>query len=77
MVYITYNISYEAFQHKHRTLTPNIIETAPFFTITYALLLTPNIPYISIDQKTHMKMKSMLKIKNFYKRSQTNGIYGL
>ena len=47
MVYMTYNISYKAIQAKHRPLTPNIIETAPFFTITYALLLTPNAPYIS------------------------------
>ena len=37
MVYMTYNISYAAFQAKHRPLTPNIIETAPFFTHTYAL----------------------------------------
>ena len=77
MVYITYNISYEAFQAKHRPLTPNIIKTAPFFTHPYLFILTPNIPYISIDEKSRMRMKSMLKIKNFYNRSQTNGIYDL
>ena len=43
MVYITYNISYKAIQPKHRPLTPNIIETAPFFTITYAF--TPHTQY--------------------------------
>ena len=37
MVYITYNISYEAFQAKHRPLTPNVIQTIAFFTHTYAL----------------------------------------
>ena len=36
MVYTTYNISQDAFQAKHRPLTPNIIETATFYTITYA-----------------------------------------
>ena len=35
-VYITYNISHEAFQAKHQPLTPNIIQTAPFFTHPYA-----------------------------------------
>ena len=43
MVYMTYNISQDAFQAKHRPLTPNIIETAPFFTITYAF--TPHTQY--------------------------------
>ena len=38
------------------------------------LLLTPNAPYISIKQKSHVKIKLMLKIKNFSFRSQTNGI---
>ena len=71
------NISYKAIQAKHRPLTPSIIETVAFFTHPYAFILTPNIPYISIDQKSHMKMKSMLKIKNFSNRSQTNDIYHL
>ena len=35
MVYMTYNISYKAIQAKHRPLTPNIIQTAPFFTHPY------------------------------------------
>ena len=43
MVYMTYNISYKAIQAKHRPLTPNIIQTAPFFTITYAF--TPPTQY--------------------------------
>ena len=33
---MTYNISYEAFQAKHRPPLPNIIETIAFFTHTYA-----------------------------------------
>ena len=36
-----------------------------------------NTPYISIDQKSHVRMKCMLLIKNFSNRSQTNGIYDL
>ena len=44
MVYITCNISYEAFQAKYRPLTPNIIETAPFFTHPYAF--TPHTQYL-------------------------------
>ena len=49
MVYITYNISYETFQAKHRPLTPNIIQTAPFFTHPYAF--TPHTQYpIYIDR---------------------------
>ena len=36
MVYITYNISYEAFQAKHQPRTPNRIQIAPFFTPPYA-----------------------------------------
>ena len=75
MVYMTYNISQDAIQAKHRPLTPNIIETVAFFTHPYPFILTPNIPYISIDQISHMKMKLMLKTKNFSNRSQTNGIY--
>ena len=43
MVYLTYNISQDAFQAKHRPLTPNIIETAPFFTHPYAF--TPHTQY--------------------------------
>ena len=74
MIYITYNISYKAIQAKHRPLTPNRSETRPFFTHPYLFILTPNISCIPIDQKSHMKMKLMLKIKNFYNRSQTNGI---
>ena len=77
MVYLTYNISQDAFQAKHRPLTQNIIETAPFFTHPYLFILTPNIPYISIDQKLYLTMTLMLKIKNFSFRSQTNGIYHL
>ena len=46
MVYITYNISYETFQAKHRPLTPNIIQTAPFFTHPYAF--TPHTQYHSL-----------------------------
>ena len=65
MVYMTCTISQDAFQAKHRPLIPNTNETVAFFTHPYALLLTPNIPYISIDQKSHMKMESMLKIKKF------------
>ena len=75
MVYITYNISYEAFQAKHRPLTPNIKQTAPFFLPMHIpLLLIPNTSYISIDEKSHIKMKLMLRIKNFSFRSQTNHI---
>ena len=74
---MNYNISQDAFQAKHRPLTPNIIETATFFTHPYLFSLTPNIPYISIDQKSHMKMKLMLNIKNYSNRSQTNDIYDL
>ena len=78
MVYITYNISYEAFQAKHRPLTPNIKQTAPFFLPMHIpLLLIPNTSYISIDEKSHTKMKLMLKIKNFSFRSHKNGIYDL
>ena len=44
MIYITYNISQDAIQAKHRPLTPSIIETAPFFTITYAF--TPYTQYL-------------------------------
>ena len=44
MMYITYNISQDAIQAKHRPLTPSIIETAPFFTITYAF--TPHTQYL-------------------------------
>ena len=40
---MTYNISYKAIQAKHRPLTPNIIETAPSFTIAYAF--TPHTQY--------------------------------
>ena len=36
MVHITYNISYEAIQPKHRPLTPNIFQIPPFFTHPYA-----------------------------------------
>ena len=39
------------------------------------LLLTPNAPYISANEKSRMKTKSMLKIENFTNRSKTNGIY--
>ena len=48
-----------------------------FSLIHMPLLLTPNAPYISINQKSHVKMKSMLKIKNFSNRLQTNAIYDL
>ena len=41
------------------------------------LLITPNTSYISIDEKSDIKMKLMLKIKNFLFRSQTNYIYHL
>ena len=34
---MTYNISYEVFQAKHRPLTPNTNETGAFFTHPYAL----------------------------------------
>ena len=74
---MTYNISYEAFQAKYRPLIPYIIQIAAFFTHPYAFILTPNIPYISINQKSHIKMKSMLKIKKFLIRLQINGIYDL
>ena len=74
MIYMTHNTSYDTIQAKHRPLTQTRNETMPFFTHPYAFILTPNIPYISIDQKTQMKMKSMLKIKIFYNRLQTNGM---
>ena len=77
MVYMTYNISQDAIQAKHRPLTPNIIRTVAFFTHPYLFILTPNIPCIPIDQKLYLTMKLMLKIKNFYNRSQTNGISDL
>ena len=61
---------------------PNIdlylqIEPRPdlFSLIHMPLLLTPNAPYISANEKSRMKTKSMLKIENFTNRSQTNGIY--
>ena len=44
MLDIAYNISQDAIQAKHRPLTPSIIETAPFFTITYAF--TPYTQYL-------------------------------
>ena len=37
MVYITYNISYEAIQAKHRPLTSNTNEIVAFFTHPYAV----------------------------------------
>ena len=82
---MTHNISQDAIQAIYRPLTPNIIETVAFFSHPYLfiliphmpLLLTPSTSYISIDQKSHMKMESMLKIKNFSNRSHTNGIYDL
>ena len=36
MLDITYNISQDAIQAKHRPLTPNTIETGAFLTHTYA-----------------------------------------
>ena len=36
---MNYNISQDAFQAKHRPLTPNIIETVAFFTHPYAFIL--------------------------------------
>ena len=78
MVYITYNTSYNAIQAKHPTLTQSRSQTIPFFSHPYLFIPhTPNIPCISMNEKSGMKMKWMLKIKNFLFRSQTNGIYGL
>ena len=70
----TYNISSHAIEPKHRPLTPNTDETAAFLSMHVSLMLTPNILYISVHQKSYMKMKSMLKIKNFHNRSQANGM---
>ena len=76
MIYVTYNIYEDAFQAKHQPLNPNANENVAFFTHPYLFILKPNI-YISIDQKSHMKMNSMLKIKKFLNCSQTNDIYDL
>ena len=48
-----------------------------FLAMDISLLLTHNIPQISTDEKLHMMTKSMMKIKYFLFRSQTNGIYDL
>ena len=74
---MTYNISYKVIQAKYRPLTPNIIETVAFFTHPYLFIHTPSTSYISINEKSQLKLKSMLKIKKFYNRSKTNGIYDL
>ena len=66
------------FKPKYRHLTPNTIETAVIFTHAYPFYSSHSIPHnISIDQKSHMNMKLMLKIKKFSNRSQTNGIIDL
>ena len=39
MVYITYNISYEAIQAKHLPLNPNTNEIVAFFTHPYAFAI--------------------------------------
>ena len=44
MVYITYNIYYEALQAKYRTLTPNTNETVAFFTHPYAFAIRTQYP---------------------------------
>ena len=44
MLYIAYNISQDAFQAKHRPLTPNIIETVAFFTHPYAFAIRTQYP---------------------------------
>ena len=77
MIHITYNISQEAFQHKYRHLTPNTNKIAPFLPSHVPSLLTSNTLYISIHLKSCMKIKPMLKIKNFYFRLQKNGMYDL
>ena len=52
---MTYNISQDAMQAKHRPLTPNIIETAPFFTHPYAF--TPHTQYsIYLNRPTNNKI---------------------
>ena len=77
IVYITYNISQDAIQPKYRLLTPNIIETVPFYSYRYPFTHTHSTSYISINENSQMKMELMLKIKNFSFRSQTNGLYPL
>ena len=75
MVYMTHNISQDAIQAKHQPLTPNRTDVVPLSVIHIPLLLTPNNPFLSIDQKSHINMKWIFKFKNFSNRSQTNGIY--
>ena len=38
MVYITYNIYYDAIQAKHPPLTPNRSQTIPFFSHPYPFI---------------------------------------
>ena len=67
MVSMTYNISYKAIQGKHRPLTPNIIETAPFFTHPFAF--TPyteypiyfNRPKITYENEIHAENQKLFK----------------
>ena len=60
-------------QAKHRTLTQNRSETIAFCSYGYPCPSHAHYPiHISIDEKSCMKTKSMLKIKNFSNRSQTN-----
>ena len=75
MGYIASNISQHTFQAKHRPRTPNRTDTVIFFTHPCALLLIPNTSDISTNEKSHVKIKSKLKIKKYSNRSQTNDIY--
>ena len=71
---MTYNISYEVFQAKHRPLTPNTNETGAFFTHPYAFAPHTQFPIYLNRSKATYDEESMLKIKNFSNRSQTNAI---
>ena len=75
MVFITYNIYEDTFQAKNQPLTPNIIQIAAFFTHPYAFAPHTQFPIYLNRSKATYDEESMLKIKNFSNRSQTNGIY--
>ena len=65
MLYTTSKTSGDAIQAKHQPLTPNRTDIMPLSVIHIPLLLTPNNPFLSIDQKSHINMKWIFKFKNF------------
>ena len=62
MVYITYNISQDAIEAKYRPLTPNIIETAPFFTHSYAF--TPHTQYLIYLNRSKITYEDEIHAEN-------------